>query len=84
MHNTAFLIVDADIPNKIMPAANNAIIAACRTNPVNPIVFSKLDIQPASAWFAVWASPAFWQIPGHKITVSCSGIGDNLGQFLDL
>jgi hypothetical protein len=79
MHNTAFLIVEADIPGKTMPAINNAIIAACRTNPVNPIVFSKLAIQPASEWLVVWASPAFWRIIGHKVTVSCSGRGDNLG-----
>jgi hypothetical protein len=84
MHNSAFITVDTDIPDKPMPAVNNAIITAGRANPVNSIVFSKLDIQPASAWFAVWASPAFWRIPGHKITVSSSGIGDNLGQFLDL
>jgi hypothetical protein len=84
MHNTVFLIVEADIPDKTMPAVNNAIIASCRTNPVDPIVFSKLDIQSASAWFAVWASPAFWLIPSHKIMASCSGIGDNLGHFRDL
>jgi len=83
MHNMAYLIVGADIPDKTMPAINNAIIAACRANPVNPIVFSKLDIQPASAWFAIWASPALWRILGYKVTVSSSGIGDNLSQFRD-
>jgi hypothetical protein len=66
MHNMAFIIVDADIPDKTMPAVNNAIIAACRTNPVNPIIFSKMDLQPAGAWFAVWASPAFGGIPAHN------------------
>ena len=84
MHNAAFIIVAADIPDKTMPAVNNAIIAAYRANPVNPIILSKMDIQPTSAWFAVWASPAFWGLPAHKVTVSSSGIGDNLGQFRDL
>jgi hypothetical protein len=84
MHNTACITVDADIPDKTMPAVNNAIIAADRANPVNLIILSKMDIQPASTWFAVWASPAFWRIPAYKITVSCSSIGDNLGQFRDL
>jgi hypothetical protein len=34
--------------HKTMPAVNNAIIAAYRANPVNPVILSKLDIQPAS------------------------------------
>jgi hypothetical protein len=44
-----FITVDADIPNKTMPAVNNSFIAACWANPVNPIILRKMDIQPASA-----------------------------------
>jgi hypothetical protein len=44
MHNTVFIIVVADIPDKTMPAVNNAIIFAYRTNPVDPVILSKMDI----------------------------------------
>ena len=44
MNNTAFITVDADIPDKTMPAVNNAFIAACQVNPVNPVILSKMDI----------------------------------------
>jgi hypothetical protein len=43
----SIITVDTDIPDKTMPAVNNAIIAAYRANPVNPIILSKMDIQPA-------------------------------------
>jgi hypothetical protein len=44
MHNTVFIIVSADIPDEIMPTIYNSFIATCRTNPIDPVILSEMDI----------------------------------------